>query len=321
MKSLYPDIKSNSTYSIAVSDVHTLYVEECGSDNGIPVLFLHGGPGAGIERYHRRFFDPEKYRIILFDQRGSGKSTPHACLEDNTTQTLVEDIEKIREHLSIDSWMVFGGSWGSTLALVYAQTHVKRVNALIIRGIFMCRKKEIDWFYQEGASRIYPDYWEDFIAPIAPEKRHDMVRAYYEILTGDNDIARTSAAKAWSVWEGRTATLMARPEVVEHFSHLHTALSVAMIECHYFINNAFLAEDQILKDVNKIRHIPTYIVQGRYDTICPMESAYELHKAWPEAEFVVVKDSGHAASEPGIINALVRIMDKLALNEDNDISD
>jgi len=312
MPPLYPEIKANSTHTISVSDVHTLYAEECGSQDGIPVLFLHGGPGAGIERYHRRFFDPERYRMILFDQRGSGKSVPHACLEDNTTQHLVEDIETLRRHFGIDKWIVFGGSWGSTLALVYAQTHPAQVKALVIRGIFMCRKKEIDWIYQEGASRIYPDFWEDFIAPIPKEKRHDMVNAYYKILTGDNDIARMSAAKAWSVWEGRTATLAIRSEVVEHFSHLHTALSVAMIECHYFVNNSFLEEDQILKNIDKIRHIPTYIVQGRYDMICPMESAFELHKAWPESELTVVKDAGHAASEPGIVNALVSIMNKLA---------
>lgn len=313
MAALYPDIKANSTHTISVSDIHTLYVEECGSQDGIPVLFLHGGPGAGIERYHRRFFDPEKYRMILFDQRGSGKSVPHASLKENTTQTLVEDIETIRKKFGIQKWIIFGGSWGSTLALVYAQTHPDQVTALVIRGIFMCRKKEIDWIYQEGASRIYPDFWADFIAPIPKEKRHDMINAYYDILTGDNDIARMSAAKAWSLWEGRTATLATRSEVVEHFSHLHTALSIAMIECHYFVNNSFLEENQILKNVEKIRHIPAYIVQGRYDMICPMESAYELHQAWPEAEFIVIKDAGHAASEPGIVSALVSIMNKLAI--------
>jgi len=315
MASLYPDIKANVHHSIMVSDIHTLYVEECGTHEGIPVLFLHGGPGAGVERYHRRFFDPEKYRMILFDQRGAGKSTPHACIEENTTQDLVEDIEKIRQQLGIEKWIVFGGSWGSTLAMVYAQAYPENVRALVLRGIFMCRKKEIDWFYQYGASRIYPDYWEDFIAPIAEDKRHDLVKAYYEILTGDNDIARMSAAKAWSVWEGRTASLAARAEVVEHFSRLHTALAVAMIECHYFINNAFLEEDQILKNIDSIRHIPAFIVQGRYDMICPMESAYELHQAWPQAEFTVISEAGHAASEPGIISALVSIMDMLALGK------
>jgi len=315
MTSLYPDIKNNSQHTIAVSDIHTLHVEECGTHEGIPVLFLHGGPGAGVERYHRRFFDPEKYRMVLFDQRGSGQSTPHACLEDNTTQALVSDIEKIREHLGIEKWIVFGGSWGSTLAMVYAQAFPDRVKALVLRGIFMCRKKEIDWFYQQGASAIYPDYWQDFIAPVALEKRHNMIEAYYEILTGDNDIARMSAAKAWSIWEGRTATLAARSEVVAHFSHLHTALSVAMIECHYFVNNAFLEEDQILNNIDKIRHIPAFIVQGRYDMICPMESAYELHRAWPEADFTVIKDAGHAASEPGIVSALVAIMDMLAIEK------
>jgi len=313
MPSLYPDIKPYVQHSISVDELHTLHVEECGSPDATPILFLHGGPGAGVESYHRRFFDPEKFRIILFDQRGSGKSTPHASLVNNTTQNLIADIEKIRKQLGIDQWIVFGGSWGSTLALVYAQAHPEQVKALVLRGIFLCRKKEIDWFYETGgASRIYPDYWQDFMAPIAENRRHDMVNAYYEVLTGSNEIARMSAAKAWSIWEGRTASLLSRKDVIDHFSHAHTALSVALIECHYFVNDAFLEPNQIINNVDKIRNIPAHIVQGRYDMICPMESAWELHQAWPEAEFNIIGDAGHAASEAGIISALVSIMNRLA---------
>jgi proline iminopeptidase len=317
MPTLYPDIKINLQHSIAVDETHELHVEECGNSEGIPVLFLHGGPGAGIEPYHRRFFNPEKYRMILFDQRGSGKSTPHASLENNTTQHLVSDIEVIRQQLNIDQWIVFGGScsWGSTLSLVYGQTHPDHVKALVLRGIFLCREKEIQWFYQSGASKIYPDYWQDFIAPVPVSERDNIVNAYYKILTGKNDIARMTAAKAWSLWEGRTASIAARKEVIHHFSQAHTALSVALIECHYFVNNSFLEPNQILNNLDNIRHIPAYIIQGRYDMICPMESAWELHQAWPEANFTLVRDAGHAASEPGIISALVSIMDELARQE------
>ena len=312
MPDLYPAIQPYVKHSIAVDEPHILHVEECGVPDGVPVVFLHGGPGAGTEQYHRRFFNPEKYRVILFDQRGCGKSTPHASLENNTTQHLIADIEYIRKQLKIDQWIVFGGSWGSTLALAYAQAYPEKVKALVLRGIFLCRQKEIDWFYQEGASRIFPDYWQDFIAPVAVAKRNNLVKAYYEILTGENDIARMTAAKAWSIWEGRTATLNTRKEVVNHFAHSGTALSVASIECHYFINQAFLKPNQLLNEVDKIRHIPGYIVQGRYDVICPTESAWELHKAWPEAKFSIIADAGHAASEKGIINSLVGIMDDLA---------
>jgi len=315
---LFPDIKPYVKHNFQVDPTHTLYVEECGTPSGIPVLFLHGGPGAGLEPYHRRFFDPEKYRMVLFDQRGSGKSTPHASLENNTTQHLVADIEAIRGELKIDKWIVFGGSWGSTLALIYAQTHPEDVLALVLRGIFLCRKKEIEWFYQSGASKIYPDYWQDFIAPVPIDKRNDIVNAYYEILTGSNDIARMAAAKAWSIWEGRTASLAARKEVIDHFSHTRTALSVALIECHYFINNAFMTPNQLIDNIESIRHIPAFIVQGRYDMICPMETAWELHQAWPEAKFKVVGDAGHAASEKGIISVLVSIMNNLAVSEITD---
>jgi proline iminopeptidase len=312
MISLYPDIQPYKVHQIKVDELHVLYVEESGNPDGIPVLFVHGGPGAGCEAYHRCFFDPDLYRIILFDQRGSGRSTPHAELEGNTTQNLVADMETIREELSINRWVLFGGSWGSTLSLVYAQTHVDRVMGLILRGIFLCRKKEIDWFYQEGADRIFPDYWQDFIAPIAEAERDDLLSAYYQRLTSENEIARMQAAKAWSIWEGRTATLKPNKNVIEHFASAHTALSLARIECHYFTNNTFLEENQILNNAKILQNIPGTIVQGRYDLICPLQSAWDLHQAWPKSELKIIADAGHSATEPGTINALVYATDNMA---------
>jgi proline iminopeptidase len=305
MFSLYPDIKPYVTHSLPVDGLHTLHAEECGNPQGLPVVFVHGGPGAGCEPYHRRFFDPNVYRIVLFDQRGAGRSTPHAELTGNTTRHLVADMEALRTHLEIERWVVFGGSWGSTLALVYAETHPDKVLGLILRGIFLCRPWEIRWFYQEGASRLFPDYWEDYLKTIPPEERGDMVGAYYKLLTGDNEIARMAAAKAWSAWEGRCSTLKPRGEVVHHFSDPRTALSLARIECHYFMNDSFLAPDQILRDAHRLKDIPGVIVHGRYDVVCPVQNAWELHQAWPEAEFKVIADAGHSATEPGIIDALV----------------
>jgi len=309
---VFPDIHPNETFRIKVDHLHELYVEESGNPGGIPVVFLHGGPGAGTEHYHRRLFNPEKYRIILFDQRGCGQSTPHAELEGNTTQALVDDIEIIRQYLSIEQWVVFGGSWGSTLGLVYAQTYPSRVMGLIVRGIFMCRPKEIEWFYQSGASRIFTDYWQDFLAPIPQNEHHDLVNAYYKRLTGDDEVAQMACARAWSIWEGRTATLLSSKRVVQHFSDPFTALSVARIECHYFMNNSFLEPEQILRNTHRLIDIPGIIVQGRYDVICPFESAWELHQAWPQAEFCIVDDAGHAASDKGILEALIHATEKLA---------
>ena len=311
MQKLYPDIKPYKTHQIEVDEPHILYVEESGNPDGIPVLFVHGGPGAGCEAYHRSFFDPNVYRIILFDQRGAGRSTPHAELEGNTTQDLVADMEVIRERLDINRWVLFGGSWGSTLSLVYAETHVDRVMALIVRGIFLCREKEINWFYQQGADRIFPDYWQDFLAPI-PEAEHDnLLKAYYQRLTGENEIAQMHAAKAWSIWEGRTATLSQNKNVIDHFCNAHTALSLARIESHYFMHDSFLEENQILNNVDKLQNVPGVIVQGRYDLICPMESAWELHQAWPKAELKIIADAGHSATEVGIVDALVTATDKM----------
>lgn len=302
---LYPDIKPYARHSLAVDSRHTLYVEEVGTPTGIPVVFLHGGPGAGCEPYHRRFFDPEHYRVVLFDQRGCGRSQPHADLHDNTTWHLVEDIERIREHLGIQQWLVFGGSWGSTLGLAYAQSYPERVTGLILRGIFLCRKHEIDWFYQQGASRLFPDYWQDFVAPVAPQQRHDMLGAYHALLTGHDELRRLAAARAWSVWEGRCATLRPNPEVVEHFRDSHVALSMARIECHYFSNQSFLQPNQLLEQAGRLEGIPGVIVHGRYDAICPVENAWELHRAWPGSELHIQPASGHSASEPEISAALV----------------
>ncbi len=307
MQVLYPEIKPYQEHHFNVQSPHVLYVEESGNPDGIPVLFIHGGPGAGTSPNHRRFFDPEKYRIILFDQRGCGRSTPHGCLEHNNTQALMADIELIREKLGVESWLLFGGSWGSTLALVYAQAHPQRVRGMILRGIFLCRQQELDWFYKEGGcSRIFPDFWMDLLKPVAEDQRHDLIAAYDSLLSGDNELLRMGAAKAWSAWEGRCATLRPNPDVVEHFTSPHTALSLALIEVHFFKHKAFLEHNQILRDMDRIQHIPGIIVHGRYDMICPLDNALELHHAWNHSELHIIRDAGHSASEPGIVDALMK---------------
>jgi proline iminopeptidase len=305
MQQLFPPIEPYRTHTLSVSDGHRLYIEECGNPLGLPAVFVHGGPGAGCELYHRQFFDPDIYRIVLFDQRGCGRSRPHADLTGNTTQQLVHDMELIREHLGIGRWVVFGGSWGSTLGLVYAQTHPERVLGLILRGIFLCRRRDIHWFYQDGASAILPDYWQDYLNVIPAQERADMVSAYYRRLTGKDEVARMAAAKAWSLWEGRASTLLPKAAVVDHFSSPATALSLARIECHYFMNDSFLEPNQILEHSGRLRDIPGVIVHGRYDVVCPLEQAWALHDAWPQAHLRVIADAGHSATEPGIVAALV----------------
>lgn len=306
MRDFFPPIEPNNSGFLKVSDIHTLYWEECGNPQGQPVVFLHGGPGGGIGPDLRRFFDPKAYRIILFDQRGSGQSTPCAELRENTTWDLVKDIETLREKFQIDKWVVFGGSWGSTLALTYAITHPERVKGLILRGIFLCRPAEIKWFYQEGASQIFPDVWDEYLKPIPENERHDMVSAYYKRLTDESAEVRLGAAKAWSKWEAATSRLYVSPEAIDEFDDPEYALSFARIECHYFTNNAFFTTNNwLLENVNKIRHIPAFIVQGRYDVVCPARSAWDLHKAWPEARFQFIADAGHAAAEPGTKSALI----------------
>jgi len=305
MRGLYPEIEPIRQWRLAVDKPHELYIEECGNPDGIPVLFLHGGPGAGCVSYHRRFFDPAVYRIILFDQRGAGQSTPHAELEANTSQALVADIEAIREKLAIEQWLIFGGSWGSTLALLYAQAHSSRVSGLILRGIFLCRPEDIQWFYQHGASRIFPEYWEQYLAPVPEVERDDMVSAYYRLLTSDDEPTRLEAARAWSLWEGHTISLLPCKETEQTFAAAKFALAMARIECHYFMNQSFLEDNQILNNIDKIADIPAIIVHGRYDVVCPVDQAFALHAAWPQAELQVIANAGHAASEPGIIDALV----------------
>jgi len=306
MHKLYPPIKANRSFTLKVDAIHEIYVEESGNPQGLPVLFVHGGPGAGCEDKHRSYFDPNLYRIVLFDQRGAGRSRPHAELQANTTMDLVADMERIRTELGIDKWVLFGGSWGSTLSLVYAETHPQRVLGLVLRGIFLCRPQEIHWFYQEGANRLFPDYWRDFLAPIPEAERHDLLHAHHRRLTGGDEVARMRSAEAWSVWEGRTATLTPKKEVVDFFSDPRVALSLARIEAHYFVNHIFLKPNQILRDVHKLANIPGVIVHGRYDVVCPIENAWDLHQAWPEARLEIIPDAGHSASEPGIVNALVQ---------------
>ncbi len=304
---LFPEIEPYHKFRLKVSPVHELYVEEVGNPQGQPVVFLHGGPGAGLSKTHRRFFDPKHYRVILFDQRGAGQSTPHASLIDNTTWDLVSDIEKIRTHLQIEKWLLFGGSWGSTLALAYAETHPERVTHMVLRGIFLCRREEIRWFYQEGAHFIFPDLWQDYLAPIAVNERADLVSAFYKRLTSDDRDVRMQAAKAWSGWEGGTLKLLPDAGSVAAFTADHMAESIARIECHYFMNRAFFnSDEQLLKDVHKIRHIPAILIHGRYDVVCPVKNAFDLHRVWPEARLVIVPDAGHAADDPPITRQLVR---------------
>lgn len=302
---LFPAIQPAQTWRLSVSDMHTLYIEESGNPDGTPVVFLHGGPGGSCEPGHRRFFNPESYRIILFDQRGSGKSRPHASLENNTTWDLVADIEKIREFLNIDRWVVFGGSWGSTLALAYAQTHPGRVLGMILRGIFLAREEDVNWFFNGHAARIFPESWAEFLEPIPVNERDDIITAYYRRLTSENEIVRMGAAKHWSIWEGSSVTLLPDKNVVDHFSDPHIALSIARIECHYFINQCFLRPNQLLEDMAKISHIPGFIVHGRYDLVCPIDQAFLLQENWENTQLKIIPDAGHAVTEHGISKALV----------------
>jgi proline iminopeptidase len=310
---LYPEIEPYTSGRLQVSAVHDLYYEECGNPDGKPVIFVHGGPGGGTGPQDRRFFDPNKYRVILLDQRGSGKSLPSASLEDNTTWHLVEDMEKLREHLGIEKWQVFGGSWGSTLGLAYAIQHPERVTELVLRGIFLVRKKEIQWYYQEGASAMYPDLWEEYRDHIPAAERGNFVKAYYQRLTSPDPAVRLAAAKPWTAWEMGTSRLYTDPAFVAATVTDDFALKFARIECHYFMNDGFFKSDNwILENIDRIRHIPAVIVQGRYDVVCPPMSAWELHRAWPEAKFVMVPDAGHASREPGNARALVSATDRFA---------
>ena len=309
-RTLYPEIEPNHTGMLKVSDLHEIYWEESGNPDGKPVVFLHGGPGGASHPRYRRYFDPAAYRIVLFDQRGCGNSTPHASLVDNTTWRLVDDIESLREHLGVEQWQAFGGSWGSSLALTYAEAHPDRVSELVLRGIFLLRREELLWFYQEGASWIYPDKWETFLAAIPEVEHGDLMSAYQRRLTSDDAEVRLAAAKAWSVWEGGTSNLLPDPDHEARNSVDEFAVAFARIENHYFVNGGFFEVDgQILRDVDRIRHIPAVISQGRYDMVCPIRTAWDLHRAWPEADLRIVPDAGHAIDEPGHIHNLVTATD------------
>ena len=312
-RDLYPELEAYASGWMQTDSIHEIYYEESGNPHGVPVIVLHGGPGGAVNPGMRRYFDPAKYRIVMFDQRGCGLSRPNASLEDNTTWDLVADIEKLREMLGIDKWQVFGGSWGSTLALAYAETHPQRVTELVLRGIFMLRRWELEWFYQEGASRLFPDAWEHYLAAIPPVERHDLISAFGRRLTSSDEAVRLAAAKAWSIWEGATSYLHIDPNYATSHGDPQFALAFARIENHYFVNGGFFeVEDQLLRDAHKIADIPGVIVHGRYDVVCPIQSAFDLHKAWPKSELIVSAASGHSGFEAENISSLVEATDRFA---------
>jgi len=313
LRDLFPKTKPYRSGYLKVSKLHTIHFEEYGNPHGKPLVFLHGGPGGGTEPFYHRHFDPKTWRIVLHDQRGCGKSIPFSELRENTTWNLVADIEKLREHLGIDRWVVFGGSWGSTLSLAYGETHPERCKALVLRGIFLLRRSELLWFYQRGASELFPDAWEHYLAPIPSPERGDMMKAYYKRLTDPDRRVRRKAARAWSIWEGSTSKLLFDPALVKKFGGGRFADAFARIEAHYFVNRGFMKpDDQLLRDVRKIRRIPGVIVQGRYDVVCPIRSAWDLHRAWPEAKLVIVPNAGHSMTEPGIRSALIKETERFA---------
>jgi len=312
LRTLYPPLEAYASGHLDVGDGHRVYWERCGTPGAKPAVFLHGGPGGGIAPSHRQLFDPARYDVLLFDQRGCGRSTPHADLEANTTWHLVADIERLRDMAGVDRWLVFGGSWGSTLALAYAQTHPARTSELVLRGIFTIRQSEIDWYYQHGASLIYPDKWERFLAPIPASERGDLVEAYRTRLTGADRAARIEAARAWSLWEGETISLLPNPAFSDQHGDDDFALAFARIENHYFVHKGWLEDGQLIRDAGLLDGIPGVIVQGRYDMACPPDTAWALHRAWPEARFELIEGAGHAYNEPGILDALIRATDNFA---------
>lgn len=312
LRTLYPAIEPYESGFLDVGDGHTVYWERVGTPGAKPAVFLHGGPGGGTSPGQRRVFDPALYDVVLFDQRGCGKSTPHASLEANTTWHLVADMERLRTKFGIDTWLVFGGSWGSTLALAYCEAHPERVSEIVLRGVYTCTRPELEWFYQHGVSEMFPDKWERFVAPIPADERHDMMSAYHRRLTGEDRATQMECAKAWSIWEGETVTLLPNPDYAAHFTEDDYALAFARIENHYFINGAWLEDEQLLRDAVKIAHIPGVIVHGRYDMPCPLRYAWQLHKAWPASQIDIVEGAGHSLAEPGILDRLIRATDHFA---------
>lgn len=309
---LYPELKPYQRHQLRVSELHELYLDEAGNPLGIPVLFLHGGPGSACDAASRRFYDPDVYRIITFDQRGCGRSAPHAELDGNDTDSLIADMEAIRRFLRVDKWVLFGGSWGSTLALLYAQRYPEQVLGMILRGIFLCRKTDLDWLYRSGASRVFPDHWKEFTGFIPGDERDDLIEAYFRRLNGHDEVARMAAAKAWVCWETHCSRLRPSPDVQQKISKQHNALAKARIQTHFFTRNGFLAENQILNNISKIIDIPAKVVHGRYDMVCPLDNATLLCEQWPAAELYIVRDAGHSATEPGIVDALIRATQDLA---------
>jgi proline iminopeptidase len=314
LRTLYPQIEPYQNGMLDVGEGHALYWERCGTPGAKPAVFLHGGPGAGISPDHRRQFDPARYDILLFDQRGAGRSTPHAHLEANTTVHLVDDIERLRNMCGVDKWMVFGGSWGSTLSLAYAQAHPDRVTELVLRGIFLFAQNELDWLYKYGASELYPEGWDDFLAPVPEDERGDLIGAYRKLLTSDDHATRLRAAKAWSTWEGLTVTLLPDPKMLEEFTEDQHAIAIARIENHYMLHKGWIEEGQLLRGAVKLRGIPCVIVQGRHDCCTPPSAAWSLKKAWPEADLRIIPDGGHLYNEPGILDGLIRATDYFASN-------
>ncbi len=303
---LFPEIKPYKRHQLKVSDKHELYLDEAGNPEGLPILFVHGGPGAACDASSRRFYDPAAYRIITFDQRGCGRSTPHSSLEENTSQHLIQDIEVIRHYLDVDKFVLFGGSWGSTLSLLYAQAYPENVSALILCGVFLCRQQDFDWLYRDGANRIFPDYWDEFVRHVPESERKDLLAAYYARLTGGDELARMAAAKAWAAWEGNCAKLRPSVQTLAKFTKPHNAIALSRIETHYFMHKGFIAENQILQNMEKIADVPGRIIHGRYDMVCPLENAHLLHNHWSASELHIVRDAGHSASEPGTVDALIR---------------
>ena len=312
MNVLYPEIKPYKRHQLKVSDQHTLYLDQAGNPHGVPLLFLHGGPGAGCNASSLRFYDPAVYRIITFDQRGCGRSTPHGSLEENCTQELIEDIETIRTYLNVDKFVLFGGSWGSTLALLYAQAYPVNVSALVLRGIFLCRQIDLDWLYRFGANQVFPDHWEELVKQVPEAERGDILGVYHRRLTGDDEVARMAAARTWAAWEASCSKLRPSAEALAKFTKPHNALALSRIETHYFVNGGFLGDNQILDNMAKIRDIPGRIIHGRYDMVCPLSNALDLHRLWPASELHIVRDAGHSASEPGTVDALIRATEEIA---------